>query len=483
MRNETVLIVDDVPEIRTTMSEILKHKGFAVDQATDGQEAIDMLSGRHYDIVITDIAMPRKDGMDVLKHINRHSPDTICIIITGYGSIEGAVEALRLGAFDYLSKPIRPSEVVLVIEKALEARNIHGEEFPIKNELQGSHGFDHIIGQSDAIKKVFRLVDKVARTDSTVLITGESGTGKELIAHAIHNASPRKDRPFIPINCAAIPEELLESELFGHEKGAFTHAIRTRVGRFELADKGTIFLDEIGEMSPALQVKLLRVLQEKQFERVGGVKTIQVDIRVVAATNIELEQAVAQGRFREDLFYRLNVIPIHLPPLRERRDDIPLLVKHFLEKFSAGNPAYANSISDEALKILESYDWPGNVRELENIVERLVILSEKDEISVEDLPSRIIRKTGGAVPLSAPPPHHSAVLPEEGISLSAAVEQFEKTLIIQALDRTNGVKNRAAKLLQMNRTTLIEKMKKMKMMKPRATRKKTKDKSSQGAAA
>ncbi len=479
MRNETVLVVDDVPDIRTTMSEILKYKGFAVDQATDGQEAIELINTRFYDIVLTDIAMPRKNGMEVLKYIKNNSPDTICIMITGFGSIEGAVEALRMGAFDYLSKPIKPSEVVVIIEKALEVRDLKRENKSLREELQNRYSYDRIVGQSESIKKVFKLVDKVAHTDSTVLITGESGTGKELIAHAIHYASGRKTKPFVPINCAAIPEELLESELFGHEKGAFTHAIRTRIGRFELANKGTIFLDEIGEMSPSLQVKLLRVLQERCFERVGGVKTINVDIRVVAATNIDLEEAVNKGTFREDLYYRLNVIPIHLPPLRERKGDIPLLVNHFLKKFSKGTDV--KSIDENALMMLEAYDWPGNVRELENIVERLVILANGPTITLADIPETILRKSGHVpIPKSSEPP---AILPEDGLSLSEAVEQFEKTLILQALERTNGVKNRAAKLLKMNRTTLIEKMKKMKLMKPRAAIKKAKAKETGGAAA
>lgn len=479
MRNETVLVVDDVPDIRTTMSEILKYKGFAVDQATDGQEAIELINTRFYDIVLTDIAMPRKNGMEVLKYIKNNSPDTICIMITGFGSIEGAVEALRMGAFDYLSKPIKPSEVVVIIEKALEVRDLKRENKSLREELQNRYSYDRIVGQSESIKKVFKLVDKVAHTDSTVLITGESGTGKELIAHAIHYASGRKTKPFVPINCAAIPEELLESELFGHEKGAFTHAIRTRIGRFELANKGTIFLDEIGEMSPSLQVKLLRVLQERCFERVGGVKTINVDIRVVAATNIDLEEAVNKGTFREDLYYRLNVIPIHLPPLRERKGDIPLLANHFLKKFSKGTDV--KSIDENALMMLEAYDWPGNVRELENIVERLVILANGPTITIADIPETILRKSGHVpIPKSSEPP---AILPEDGLSLSEAVEQFEKTLILQALERTNGVKNRAAKLLKMNRTTLIEKMKKMKLMKPRAAIKKAKAKETGGAAA
>jgi len=312
---------------------------------------------------------------------------------------------------------------------------------------------------------VFHLVEKVASADSTVLITGESGTGKELIAHAVHDHGKRKDRPFVPVNCAAIPAELLESELFGHEKGAFTHAIRTRIGRFELADKGTIFLDEIGDMPPVLQVKLLRVLQERAFERVGGSKTIHIDIRVIAATNVDLEEAVRQGRFREDLFYRLNVIPIRVPPLRERKADIPLLIEHFLAKFSRGGKTV--TVDDAARRSLVAYDWPGNVRELENMMERLVILSNGSVVTREDLPERI-RGAGGRSVLDSGV-MEIPCLPEEGIPLNEVVNEFEKAIIIQALDRTNWNKNRAAKLLQMNRTTLIEKMKKQQINRARET--------------
>ncbi len=462
MRNETVLVVDDSPDIRFAMAEVLKAKGFCVESASDGQEAIEILDTRFFDIVLTDLSMPRKTGMDVLKFINENSPETICMIITGYGTIQGAVEALKLGAYDYLCKPIKPDEVIILIDKALEIRNLRRENKNLKKELKNKYGFKNIIGSSPAMKDVFSLVEKVADADSTVLITGESGTGKELIAHAIHYASDRKDNPFIPVNCAAIPEELLESELFGHEKGAFTHAIKTRIGRFELANKGTIFLDEIGEMSPSLQVKLLRVLQERKFERVGGVKTISVDIRVVAATNKDLEAAVREGKFREDLFYRLNVIPIHIPPLRERQSDIPLLVEYFLKRYSREKGRGVEGISEDAMKILMRYEWPGNVRELENIIERLVILSSGRIIKKEDLPVQIVEKAGVQPPTALP--SGEIEIPEEGLSLSEAVSNLEKTLILKALERTGGIKNRAAKLLRMNRTTLIEKMKKLGLM-------------------
>ena len=332
-----------------------------------------------------------------------------------------------------------------------------------KNHSSGIQ-FDCIVGKSTAMQNVFRLIEKVADADSTILITGESGTGKELIAHAIHKTNIRKDGPFIPVNCAAIPAELLESELFGHEKGAFTHAIRTRIGRFELADHGTIFLDEIGEMNPSLQVKLLRVLQERRFERVGGVKTIGVDIRVIAATNINLEDAVREARFREDIYYRLNVIPIHVPPLRDRRSDIPLLIDHFLKKFCFGNRSFIKGIGEDVKQYLMAYNWPGNVRELENIIERLVILADGPIIGAHDLPDRItgkVKVTATLAPDDSPP---AIYFPEDGLCLSDAINEYEKALILQALRRTNWVKNRAAKLLQMNRTTLIEKMKKQNLM-------------------
>jgi DNA-binding NtrC family response regulator len=462
MGNETILVVDDSPAVLNGIAEILQSNGYTVDTAPDGAIAIDKINDKFYDIILTDLAMPKKDGMELLKYITENSPESMCIIITGYGTIKNAVEAIRLGAFDYLTKPVKSEEIQVVIERALNYRDLKRENTTLKKQLTTRYAYENIIGDSEKICEVFRLIDKVAQTDSTVLITGESGTGKELIAHAIHYQGDRRDKPFIPVNCGAIPEELLESELFGHEKGAFTHAIRTRIGRFELAHGGTIFLDEIGDMSPNLQVKILRVLQDHQFERIGGTKTIKTDIRVIAASNKNLEEAVKAGRFREDLYYRLNVIPIHVPPLRERAGDIPLLAHHFLEKFNKSKKKNIKSISKEVMQCFVSYDWPGNIRELENMIERLIILTNDDKLTIRDLPERLLahRKKD-----TAQPQQHNA-LPEEGLYLHAAVNEFEKNLILQALDRAGWVKNKAAQLLNLNRTTLIEKMKKQKLMKP-----------------
>lgn len=462
MGNETILVVDDSPAVLNGIAEILQSNGYTVDTAPDGAIAIDKINDKFYDIILTDLAMPKKDGMELLKYITENSPESMCIIITGYGTIKNAVEAIRLGAFDYLTKPVKSEEIQVVIERALNYRDLKRENTTLKKQLTTRYAYENIVGDSEKICEVFRLIDKVAQTDSTVLITGESGTGKELIAHAIHYQGDRRDKPLIPVNCGAIPEDLLESELFGHEKGAFTHAIRTRIGRFELAHGGTIFLDEIGDMSPNLQVKILRVLQDHQFERIGGTKTIKTDIRVIAATNKNLEEAVKAGRFREDLYYRLNVIPIHVPPLRERAGDIPLLAHHFLEKFNKSKKKNIKSISKEVMQCFVSYDWPGNIRELENMIERLIILANDDKITIRDLPERLRahRKKD-----TAQPQQHNA-LPEEGLYLHAAVNEFEKNLILQALDRAGWVKNKAAQLLNLNRTTLIEKMKKQKLMKP-----------------
>ncbi|MDD5153764.1 MAG: sigma-54 dependent transcriptional regulator [Desulfovibrionales bacterium] len=462
MGNETILVVDDSPAVLSGIAEILQSNGYTVDTASDGAIAVDKINDKFYDIILTDLAMPKKDGMELLKYITENSPESMCIIITGYGTIKNAVEAIRLGAFDYLTKPVKSEEIQVVIERALNYRDLKRENTTLKKQVNARYAYENIVGDSENICEVFRLIDKVAQTDSTVLIMGESGTGKELIAHAIHYQSDRRDKPFIPVNCGAIPEELLESELFGHEKGAFTHAIRTRIGRFELAHNGTIFLDEIGDMSPNLQVKILRVLQGHQFERIGGTKTIKTDIRVIAATNKNLEEAVESGRFREDLYYRLNVIPIHVPPLRERVGDIPLLVHHFLEKFNKSKKKNIKSISKEVMQCFMSYEWPGNVRELENMIERLIILANDDKITVRDLPERLLAHRKKDTAQSQP---HNA-LPEEGLYLHAAVNEFERNLILQALDRAGWVKNKAAQLLNLNRTTLIEKMKKQKLMKP-----------------
>ncbi|MGB9698122.1 MAG: sigma-54-dependent transcriptional regulator [Thermodesulfobacteriota bacterium] len=459
MANENILIIDDSPEIVTQFSNFLKEEGFEVETALDGQAGISKIEKRFYDLIVTDLKMPGLDGMQVLKYVQENSPDSICIILTGYGTVKNAVEAIKLGAFDYLTKPIKLDEILITLKRALEYRNLRRENINLKNQLRKKYRFENIVGDSEKMQKIFEVIEKVADSDSTILILGESGTGKELIAKAIHYNSYRREGPFIPVNCAAIPSELLESELFGHEKGAFTNAIRTRIGRFELANGGTIFLDEIGDMSPVLQSKLLRVLQDRQFERIGGIKTIKTDIRVIAATHQDLKLAVEQKRFREDLYYRLNVIPIHLPPLRERKSDIPLLAHHFLDHFNRTKKKKIKGFTKEAMDKLIQYDWPGNVRELENTIERVVILLDGEFITPQDLPEKFQNLTRENLP-------QEIIIPDEGISLEEAVNEFEKKLILQALQKTGWVKNKAARLLNLNRTTLIEKIKRQNLHPP-----------------
>jgi len=456
---EKILIVDDDPEILEVIADILQQAGYDVDRAQDGRRAIRRIEDDFYDLVVTDLNLPKVDGMKILQYVVDQSPDTMCVILTGYGTIKGSVEAIKMGAFDYISKPVKSDEILIVVEKALKFRQLERENTLLKQQLRKKYRFENFIGDSNAIQKVFELIEKVADTDSTVLITGESGTGKELIAKAIHYNSNRRDNPMVVINCGAIPEELLESELFGHEKGAFTGAHKMRVGRFELANGGTIFLDEIGDMSPNLQVKLLRVLQEQKFERVGGTKTLEIDVRIIAATNKNLINAVNKGTFREDLYYRLNVIPMKVPPLRLRKSDIPLLVDFFVKKFNKQKRKRITGIDSVALDALLAYSWPGNVRELENLIERLVILSSGDEIDMDDIPESI---KGKATKLES----IEVKIPKDGIVFDQAVEEYEKKLILQALSETNWVKTKAAKLLNINRTTLIEKMKKKNLSKP-----------------
>ena len=454
-----ILVVDDDPQILEVIAEVLGEGGYTVEAAPDGTKAIKSIDAEFYDLVVTDLKMPEVDGMQVLRHVVEQSPDTMCIILTGYGTIESAVEAIKAGAFHYITKPIKSDEILMVVEKALKYRHLERENILLRQQLKKKYRFENFVGDSKPIQEVFELIEKVADTDSTVLITGESGTGKELIAKAIHYNSYRRDNPMVVINCGAIPEELLESELFGHEKGAFTGAHKSRMGRFELANGGTIFLDEIGDMSPNLQVKLLRVLQEQQFERVGSTRTIGVDIRIIAATNQDLFSAVKQAKFREDLYYRLNVIPIKVPPLRQRKSDIPLLVDFFLKKFGQEKQKHVKKFTAEAMDSVLKYEWPGNVRELENLVERVIILANGDEIVLDDIPEPI---RGQADTMDSP----EITLPEGDIPFDHAVEEYEKRLILQALDETNWVKTKAAKLLKINRTTLIEKMKKKKIYKP-----------------
>ncbi len=460
MPNERILLIDDSPEVLKGLSEYLNQKGYEVQTAADGSVGIPLIRENAFDIVLTDLMMPGADGMAVLEYIKQHSSDSTCIILTGYGSIKNAVEAIKRGAFDYLTKPVKLEEIGITLTRALEFRRLKRENLNLRNQLKRKYQFKNILGESPVMQRVFATMEKVADSDSTVLILGDSGTGKELIARALHYNSSRREGPLIPINCAAIPSELLESELFGHEKGAFTGAFKTRIGRFELADGGTLFLDEIGDMNPSLQGKLLRVIQERQFERIGGMKPIKVDIRIISATHQDLKLSVAEKRFREDLYYRLNVIPIEIPPLRERKSDIPLLVNHFIHYFSRTKKKKVDGMSGEALDALENYDWPGNVRELENMIERLVILSSDDVIHLSELPERILSYQ------SPPQPRNALPVQAEGFSLECALGDFERQMIFQALERSGWVKNKAAQLLGMNRTTLIEKIKRLDIRRP-----------------
>jgi DNA-binding NtrC family response regulator len=456
MRRARILIAEDDELNRENLRELLETGGYEVRGVEDGQAAMAAVLEEKYDLIITDLKMPNVDGLKLLKYAIDLNPDSIVVMVTGYGSVDTAVEAMKFGAFDYITKPLKDDLVKLTVERALSFARLKQENTSLKGQLRRKYDFGNMIGYSDNMKQVFDTIEKVAVSDSTVIIYGESGTGKELVAKAIHFNSERSNFPLVAVNCGAIPEDLLESELFGHEKGAFTGATRSRMGRFELAHGGTIFLDEIGDMSPALQVKVLRVLQEKQFERIGGVKTIQVDVRIIAATNQNLEQAIAEKRFREDLYYRLNVIPIHLPPLRERKTDIPILANHFLSKFCKMKRRPDKRLSPASMDLLMRYSWPGNVRELENLIEMLVVMKEDDKIGAEDLPDKIMNSEARQYP-------HRIELPVEGLNFNELVDQFERDLLSKALLRTGGAKKKAAELLNLNRTTFVEKLKRFKI--------------------
>jgi len=454
-----ILVIDDDQSIASLVQKTIARKGHDVVTAFSGGEGLEAVEADHFDLVVTDLVMPEVDGMGVLSFLQEKQGDTLCIIMTGKGSIKSAVEAMKKGAFDYITKPASVEEIQIVVEKALSFKNLKDENIRLANEVRSLYDTSQIIGTSRAITDIYRIIERVADTDGTILITGDSGTGKELIAKAIHNNSSRSNRPMVVINCGAIPEELLESELFGHEKGAFTGAHKTRTGRFEMANGGTVFLDEIGEMSPALQVKLLRVLQEQKFEKVGGTRTVHIDVRFIAATNKNLRDAIKKGSFREDLFYRLNVIPIRVPPLKDRRSDIQLLVDHFLTKFQK-NGRRIKGVAKDAMDAMTVYDWPGNVRELQNVIKRNTILCEGDTITLADLPETI-RRTRFEDPRNEV---NTAVL--EKFSFYDAVQNYEKQLILQALQQSDWVKSKAAKMLDMNRTTLVEKIKKQNLEMP-----------------
>ncbi|MDX1762853.1 MAG: sigma-54 dependent transcriptional regulator [bacterium] len=450
------LVVDDEPGARQILVDVLKKEQYSAVTTEDGQEALDALKESAYDLVLTDLNMPRVDGIELLKEVQKMDSGVLSIVLTGCGTVDNAVAAMKAGAFDYITKPYKIDELVLSVKRALQFQALKKENRNLKKLVGKKDRFENFVGDSEEMEQVFSMIQKVADTDTAVMVRGESGTGKELVAQAIHFNSDRAAGPFIPINCGAIPRDLLESELFGHVKGAFTGATVSRPGRFELADGGTLLLDEVGELHPELQVKLLRVLQDQKFERVGGTKTIQVNVRIIAATNKDLEEEIARGTFREDLFYRLNVVPIHIPPLRDRVADIPLLIHHFQERLSREKGRRKKNFSPEVLAFLQNYPWPGNVRELENLVERVTILSEGEEITAADMPAKFT----APVRLNS---IQSLEIPAQGISLNDAVEQFENELITKAMTLANGVKSKAARLLSLNRTTLVEKIKKKKL--------------------
>jgi DNA-binding NtrC family response regulator len=447
-----LLFVDDEATLRGLMAERLGERGFEVVEAESGERALVLLDQFAFDVIITDLRLPGIDGSRLIEAARDRYPGIIAIVITGYGTVKDAVDAIKRGASDFIAKPFQFDELIHVLQKALEQRRLTSENAYLRSQLEDRYQFEGILGHSRPMQKLFHVLETVARSSSTILITGETGTGKEVVARAIHHNSARRAYRFVALNCSAIPETLLEAELFGHVRGAFTGAVGARQGRFEQAHKGTLFLDEVGTMSNALQMKLLRALQEREFERVGDSQTIKVDVRVIAATNSDLAKMVAEGTFREDLYYRLHVIPIQLPPLRERRDDIPVLVKHFLEKFS---PGASMQVSQAAMRALMAYHWPGNVRQLENAIERAVALSAgRRDIDSADLPAEV-----QMIPQAAATP--IVDFPDEGLDLPAYLLAIERDLIHQSLDRTGGNRNRAAELLRIKRTTLVEKLKRL----------------------
>jgi DNA-binding NtrC family response regulator len=457
MKKVKILIADDNESSRQNLTELMFSHGYDVKAVEDGREAMKAFQEDSFDITITDLKMPYADGLEVLRFTKEINPGHVVILITGYATVNNAVEAMKLGAFDFIAKPLKDDLVSITVQRAVAYAKLKEENVHLRDHLKEKYDLGRLQGYSECMKRVFATIEKVANSDSTVLIYGESGTGKELVAKAIHFNSPRKNNPLVPINCGAIPEDLLESELFGHEKGAFTGAIRSRPGRFELAQGGTLFLDEIGDMSPTLQVKLLRAIQEKQFERVGGVKTFEADVRIVAATHQDLEKAVEEKRFREDLYYRINVIPVDLPPLRERGPDIAILANHFLNEIGLRKNLKPHGMSADVVSCLMRYPWPGNVRELQNLMEMLVVMNAGNEITINDLPEKFRLQSKQRSILKIPD------LYEEGFNYNDAVMQFEKDLLLKALEISGGVKNKAAKILALNRTTLVEKLKRFQL--------------------
>src|SRR6202171_1105782 len=474
-----LLLVEDESLLRQAIAEQLADRGYHVEQADSGEAALTHLADFAFDVIVTDLRLPGIDGAAVVDAAVERYPDIVAIVVTGYGTVKDAVEAIKRGAWDFVSKPFQIDELLHVLDAALEQRRLKSENAYLRAQLEERYRFEGIVGKSRAMAKLFQLLETVAPTNSTILITGETGTGKEIVARAIHHNSPRRIQRFVALNCSAIPETLLEAELFGHVRGAFTGAVGNRQGRLEQSHKGTLFLDEVGTMSAALQMKLLRVLQQREFERVGDSHTIKVDVRVIAATHNDLRKMVANGEFRGDLYYRLNVIPIQLAPLRERKEDIPLLVQHFLDKFQTrvatearaaqdSSPGHKSTgagqdvgsapkltVSQQAMRRLMSYQWPGNVRQLENAIERAVAFSGgRSQIDMADLPPELLEAEAAPVTSLLP-------LPEEGLDLDALIAGIERDLIQRSLDRTGGNKGQAARLLNLKRTTLVEKLKRL----------------------
>ncbi|MBK5295773.1 MAG: sigma-54-dependent Fis family transcriptional regulator [Vicinamibacteria bacterium] len=451
-----LLLVEDEAPLRTAVAERLADHGYEVVQADSGEAALEALAEFAFDIVVTDLRLPGIDGTSVIEAAVERYPEIIGIVMTGYGTVRDAVEVIKRGAADFVTKPFQFDELRLALDGAIEQRRLKSENAWLREQLQQRYSFEGIVGRSRVMRDLFQTLETVARTASTILVSGETGTGKEVVARAIHHASPRRGQRFVALNCSAIPENLLEAEIFGHVRGAFTGAIGTRQGRLEQAHRGTLFLDEVGTMSMPLQVKLLRVLQEREFERVGDNQTIKVDVRVIAATNADLGRMVADGSFREDLYYRLNVIPVTLPPLRDRREDIPLLVQHFLQKFcnEVGRPVM--TVSQAAMRSLMTNAWPGNVRQLENAMERAVALSgSRTQIEIGDLPPDIQQASdaGDWIP--------GLALPDDGLDFDAFISRVEHEVIRRALERTGGNKAAAASVLNLKRTTLVEKLKRL----------------------
>jgi len=446
-------LIDDEPIIHEVMSQLLTSEGYEVEISSSGEEAVEKANGRSFDLTLLDLLMPGMNGIEVLRHIRRIHPQAVIIIITAYASVESAIEAMKMGAFDYIQKPFKHDELLLTIQRALEHKQLQEENIRLKHELKRKFGFENIIGNSKPMQAVFEMIRAAAPTRSTILLQGESGTGKELVARAIHQNSDRSGFPFVIVNSGSLPPDLLESHLFGHVRGAFTGAVSHKKGLFEEADQGTIFFDEISTISLETQAKLLRVMQDREFMRLGGTKTVRVDVRLVAATNTSLEDLIEQKAFRKDLYYRLNVIKIELPPLRVRKDDVPLLVRHFLGVYSRENRKDIEGISEDVMEILEAYDWPGNVRELENLIERAIVLTKSRIISRDSLPGFFLQpqQKSSAAFLAAEP----------NLNLKDQMQDFQKNLILTALKRAKGIQKNAAQSMGVKPTTLNEMIKRL----------------------